>query len=90
MVGIPWKLILNPKLLSTAGDLALSARQWSAGIRTAKDLDALRERVGELAKDYEREAALVQQLTARLWLSFVLGSTALIVGLVSLILVLFR
>ena len=56
MPGIPWQLILNPNLLSAAGELVSKARRRPAEIHTANDLNTLRDRVAELAKDEETQA----------------------------------
>jgi hypothetical protein len=68
MLAVPWQLILKqaPLLMSTAGDLFMKSRSWSAGITTAKDLNALRDRCAELAKDQQGSAELVKQLTEQL------------------------
>jgi hypothetical protein len=104
MWGIPWQLILNPNLLSAAGDLVLKARRRPDEIRTATDLNGLRERLAELAKDEEAQAELVKQLSERLngvaevarttasktRASLILGSTGLAIGVAALILALLR
>ena len=68
MLAVPWPLILKqaPALLSAAGDLLLKSRHWSKDIATARDLDALRNRCAELAKDQQAYAELVKQLTDQL------------------------
>ena len=68
MLAVPWQLILRqaPALLSAAGDLLIKSRRWSADIATARDLDALRNRCAELARDQQAYAELVKQLTDQL------------------------
>jgi len=53
-------------LLTAAGDLLLKSQKWSGNIATANDLNALRERCAELAKDQQAYAELVKQLTEQL------------------------
>ena len=68
MLAVPWQFILNqaPALLLAAGDLLSKSRRWPADIATAKDLNALRDRCAELAKDQQAYAELVKQLTDQL------------------------
>ena len=68
MLAVPWQLILKQArvLISAAGDLRIRSRRTSADIITAKDLNALRDRCAELAKDQEAYAELVKQLTDQL------------------------
>lgn len=68
MLGVPWQLILNqaPALLLAAGELLTRSRRRPADIATAQDLNALRDRCAELAKDQQAYAELVKQLTDQL------------------------
>ena len=68
MPVIPWQLILSqaPRLMTAAGDLLVSSRSRSADIAAARDVDELRDRVGELSKDQQTYAALVKELTGQL------------------------
>jgi hypothetical protein len=68
MLALPWQFILNqtPALLLAAGDLLSKSRRSPADIATAKDLDALRDRCAELAKDQQAYAELLKQLTEQL------------------------
>ena len=106
MLALPWPLILKqaPALLSAAGDLLMRSRRWSADIATAKDLDALRHRCAELARDQQAYAELVKQLTdqlsaiaevaqataARSRRCAMLGTAGLAVGLVACAIALLR
>jgi hypothetical protein len=65
---LPWRLILNqaPALLLAAGELMSRSRRRPADIATAQDLNALRDRCAELAKDQQAYAELVKQLTDQL------------------------
>ena len=68
MLAVPWQLILNqaPALLLAAGELLSKSRGRPADIATAQDLNALRDRCAELAKDQQAYAELVKQLTDQL------------------------
>jgi hypothetical protein len=68
MLALPWQLILNqaPALLLAAGDLLRKSRPSPADIATATDLNALRDRCAELAKDQQAYAELVKQLIDQL------------------------
>ena len=65
---VPWQLILNqaPALLLAAGELLTRSRRRPADIATAQDLNALRDRCAELAKDQQAYAELIKQLTDQL------------------------
>jgi hypothetical protein len=67
-LALPWQLILNqaPALLLAAGDLLRRSRRSPADIATAQDLNALRDRCAELARDQQAYAELVKQLTEQL------------------------
>jgi len=67
-MAVPWLLILKqaPALMSAAADLLIKSRRTSGDIITAKDLNALRDRCAELAKDQQAYAELVKQLTDQL------------------------
>jgi hypothetical protein len=68
MLAVPWQLILNqaPALLLAAGELLSKSRRRPEDIATAQDLNALRDRCAELAKDQQAYAELVKQLTDQL------------------------
>jgi hypothetical protein len=68
MFPVAWRLILNqaPALLLAAGELLSKSRRRPADIATAQDLNALRDRCAELAKDQQAYAELVKQLTDQL------------------------
>ena len=68
MFPVAWRLILNqaPALLLAAGELLSRSRRRPADIATAQDLNALRDRCAELAKDQQAYAELVKQLTDQL------------------------
>jgi len=68
MLALPWRLILNqaPALLLAATDLLSKSRRAPAHIATAQDLNALRDRCAELAKDQQAFAELMKQLTDQL------------------------
>jgi hypothetical protein len=65
---VPWTLILSqtPSLISSATDLLMKSRRWSADIATTKDLGELRDRCAELARDQQAYAELVKELTEQL------------------------
>lgn len=106
MLAVPWQLILKqaPALISAAGDLLIKSRRWSADITTAKDLNALRDRCAELAKDQQAYAELVKQLTdqlnaiteiaqataARARRCAIVGAAGVALGLVACVLALLR
>ena len=68
MFPVALRLILNqaPALLLAAGELLVRSRRRPADIATAQDLNALRDRCAELAKDQQAYAELVKQLTDQL------------------------
>jgi len=68
MFPVALRLILNqaPALLLAAGELLSKSRRRPADIATAQDLNALRDRCAELAKDQQASAELVKQLTDQL------------------------
>ena len=68
MFPVALRLILNqaPALLLAAGELLSRSRRRPADIATAQDLNALRDRCAELAKDQQAYAELVKQLTDQL------------------------
>jgi hypothetical protein len=68
VLAVPWELILKqvPALISAAADLLIKSRSRPAQFITVKDLDALRERCAELAKDQQAHAELVKHLTEQL------------------------
>jgi hypothetical protein len=106
MLAVPWQLVLKqaPLLMSAAGDLFMKSRSWSVGIATAKDLNSLRERCAELAKDQQGSAELVKQLTEQLNAvteivhataaksrrSTIVGAAGVALGLVACVLALLR
>jgi hypothetical protein len=65
---MPWQIILSqaPALISAATELLTKSRRWSADIATTRDLDALRGRCAELARDQQEYAELVKRLTEQL------------------------
>jgi len=68
MFPVALRLFLNqaPALLLAAGELLSRSRRRPADIATAQDLNALRDRCAELAKDQQAYAELVKQLTDQL------------------------
>jgi hypothetical protein len=68
LLTVPWELILKqaPALISAAADLLMRSRGRPAQLITAKDLDALRERCAELARDQQAHAELLKRLTDQL------------------------
>ena len=68
MPVIPWQLILSqaPSLMTAAGELLAKSRNRPADIAAARNVDQLRDRVGELSRDQQTNAALVQELAGQL------------------------
>ena len=64
----PWQLILKqaPHLMTAAAELLAISRRRSAEITAANDVQALCDRVAELAKDQQAYVALVKELTEQL------------------------
>ena len=68
MPSIPWGTILKnaPAILAAADALLLQSRRQAATTEAASDINALRQRVGELNEQQRASAELVRQLADQL------------------------